>query len=375
MAGIYIHVPFCSQACYYCDFHFSTSLKTQDRMLLCINREIESKKHYLNNPLIQTIYFGGGTPSLIPTHSIKAIINKINANFKLAKHVEITIESNPEDITEKKIKNWEKIGVNRISLGIQSFRNKDLIYMNRSHNKDHSFIALDLLQRSSINNISIDLIYGFPLLEDVDWVDNLKQALKYRIHHISCYCLTVEKKTALYQFIKKGQQKPLDPKKGARQFLLTRKVLKSAGYNHYEISNFALPKYESVHNKNYWNRTCYIGVGPSAHSFNGKSRQWNINNNNKYCSSIEKNDHYYTTEKLTNKNIINEYILISLRTSGGVDLDFLEKYMSQKDFINFNNQTSDFKKSNLLTLVDQKICLTEKGMLFADSISEDLFLI
>ena len=227
MAGIYIHIPFCSQACHYCDFHFSTSLKIKERMIACINREIELKKKYLNKPLIQTIYFGGGTPSLIPVYLINEILTTIRENFKLAKHVEITIEANPEDVTPSKIQNWEIFGVNRVSLGIQSFRTQDLIYMNRSHNKDQSFIALELLQKSSIDNISIDLIYGFPGLEDVDWVQNLQQAIKYNIHHISCYCLTVEKKTALYHFIQSGQQKSLDPKTGARQFLLTRKILKN----------------------------------------------------------------------------------------------------------------------------------------------------
>ena len=240
MAGVYVHIPFCSQSCHYCDFHFSTSLKIKERMIICINREIRQKKKYLKNPVIQTIYFGGGTPSLIPVTLIKEILHTIRSNFKLIYNVEITIEANPDDITEEKIKQWHKIGINRVSLGIQSFRDQDLIYMNRSHNSQQSIVALDILSKSIIQNISIDLIYGFPLLTDLGWLENLEKAIKYNINHISCYCLTVETKTALYHFIKIGQQKPIDPQKGVSQFLAARKLLISAGYHHYEISNFCI---------------------------------------------------------------------------------------------------------------------------------------
>jgi len=375
MPGIYVHIPFCSQACHYCDFHFSTSLKIKSRIISCIQREIELKKKYLSQPLIESVYFGGGTPSLLSSKHINQILTSIRQQFKLAKKVEITIEANPEDVTENKINNWLSIGVNRVSLGVQSFRNKDLKYMNRSHNRNQSLIALDLLTNSAINNICIDLIYGFPHLRDVDWTDNLNQALQFNIQHISCYCLTIEKKTPLYYFIKNKKEQPLNPEMGARQFLKSRQTLQSEGYIHYEISNFSKPGFKSIHNQNYWNRSSYIGIGPSAHSFNGYSRQWNISNNTKYCEKIENNTNYYNIEVLTRKNIINEYILTSIRTSTGIDIENLSNSMHMQELKILKNQIKNLKKLNMVCFNNEKIILTEKGMLFADSISEDLFLI
>ena len=375
MPGIYVHIPFCSQACHYCDFHFSTSLKIKSRIISCIQREIELKKKYLSQPLIESVYFGGGTPSLLSSKHINQILTSIRQQFKLAKKVEITIEANPEDVTENKINNWLSIGVNRVSLGVQSFRNKDLKYMNRSHNRNQSLIALDLLTNSAINNICIDLIYGFPHLRDVDWTDNLNQALQFNIQHISCYCLTIEKKTPLYYFIKNKKEQPLNPEMGARQFLKSRQTLQSEGYIHYEISNFSKPGFKSIHNQNYWNRSSYIGIGPSAHSFNGYSRQWNISNNTKYCEKIENNTNYYNIEVLTRKNIINEYILTNIRTSTGIDIENLSNSMHMQELKILKNQIKNLKKLNMVCFNNEKIILTEKGMLFADSISEDLFLI
>tara|TARA_B100000700_G_scaffold301037_1_gene369877 strand:- start:430 stop:1557 length:1128 start_codon:yes stop_codon:yes gene_type:complete len=375
MAGIYIHIPFCSQACYYCDFHFSTSLKTENRVIRSINKDLVIQKKYLKSQLIETVYFGGGTPSLIDVSSLTSIMKTIRNNFKLTTKAEVTIEANPEDIQKKKLLNWIEIGFNRISLGAQSLRNQDLEYMNRAHSAKQVQRAIEVIQNSKINNLSVDLIYGYPTLNNDAWINNLNQLIELNIPHISCYCMTIEPETPLYFFIKKGKYPKLNSNTGKEQFLIARKLLLASGYNHYEISNFSKAGHESRHNQNYWNKTHYLGVGPSAHSFNGKSRRWNIKNNIKYCEKIENNVGYSETERLTKKNIINEYILTSLRTSEGLDVYFFLTQMSKKEFRVFNSQIKTLQKSKLINHINQRIYLTEKGMLLADSISEDLFLI
>jgi len=375
MAGIYIHVPFCAQACYYCDFHFSTSLKLKKRVISAMRKEIIQQKKYLDNSVVQTIYFGGGTPSLLETAAIESIYNTIKQNFILSNVIELTIEANPEDITESLISSWEHIGINRVSLGVQAFRDKDLRYMNRIHTSRQSFYALELLKKSKIKNLNIDLIYGFPNLSDDDWNDSLEVILKFGPQHVSCYSLTVEKKTPLSHFIKKGIYSKLNSDQSNRQFLIARKKLTNAGYRHYEISNFAKDGYLSLHNKNYWNKTHYLGVGPSAHSFNGATRQWNINNNLKYCNAIENNMQHYKLEKLSRKNIINEYILTTLRTSSGIKQALLSTKMTESEFQQFNSHMTKFIELGLIQENNNSLFCTESGMLIVDSISSDLFLI
>ena len=375
MAGIYIHIPFCAQACYYCDFHFSTSLKLKKRVISAIRKEIFQQKKYLGNSVVQTIYFGGGTPSLIESGEIESIYNTIKQNFILSNVIEVTIEANPEDITESLISGWEQIGVNRVSLGVQAFRDKDLRYMNRIHTSRQSVYALELLKKSKIKNLNIDLIYGFPTLSDDDWNESLEMILKFGPQHLSCYSLTVEKKTPLSHLIKKGIYSELNSDQSNRQFLITRKKLTNAGYSHYEISNFAKDGYYSIHNKNYWNKTHYLGIGPSAHSFNGVTRQWNINNNFKYCNAIENNIQHYELEKLSRKNIINEYILTTLRTSSGIKQARLSAKMTQSEFQKFNSQMIKFIELGLIQKNNNSFFCTESGMLIVDSISSDLFLI
>ena len=375
MAGIYIHVPFCAQACYYCDFHFSTSLKLKKRVISAMRKEIIQQKKYLDNSVVQTIYFGGGTPSLLETAAIESIYNTIKQNFILSNVIELTIEANPEDITESLISSWEQIGINRVSLGVQAFRDKDLRYMNRIHTSRQSFYALELLKKSKIKNLNIDLIYGFPNLSDDDWNDSLEVILKFGPQHVSCYSLTVEKKTPLSYFIKKGIYSKLNSDQSNRQFLIARKKLTNAGYRHYEISNFAKDGYFSLHNKNYWNKTHYLGVGPSAHSFNGATRQWNINNNLKYCNAIDNNMQHYKLEKLSRKNIINEYILTTLRTSSGIQQALLSTKMTESEFQQFNSHMTKFIELGLIQENNNSLFCTESGMLIVDSISSDLFLI
>ena len=375
MAGIYIHIPFCAQACYYCDFHFSTSLKLKKRVISAMRKEIIQQKKYLDNSVVQTIYFGGGTPSLIESGEIESIYNTIKQNFILSNSIELTIEANPEDITESLISGWNQIGINRVSLGVQAFRDKDLRYMNRIHTSRQSFYALDLLKKSKIKNLNIDLIYGFPNLSDYEWDESLERILKFGPQHVSCYSLTVEKKTPLSHFIKKGIYSQLNSDQANRQFLIARKKLTNAGYRHYEISNFAKDGYFSRHNKNYWNKTHYLGIGPSAHSFNGVTRQWNINNNLKYCNSIENNIQHYKLEKLSRKNMINEYILTTLRTSSGIKEALISTKMTVSEFQKFNSQMTKFIELGLIQKNNNSLFCTESGMLIVDSISSDLFLI
>lgn len=375
MAGIYIHIPFCSQACSYCDFHFSTSLKSKNDIISAINLELKKEQQYLEGDKIKTIYFGGGTPSLIDNNSIESILITVQKNFNLSDHVECTIEANPEDISIDKINNWVSLGFNRISLGVQSFRDKDLYYMNRAHTKEEAVKSIELLKKSKINNFNIDLIYGFPLLSNDAWVSNLEQLILLDVPHISCYCLTIEPNTALFHHIKKKEEIPLDPKRGRDHFLIARKMLINNNYHQYEISNFSKKGYRSVHNTNYWNRTKYLGVGPSAHSFNGKSRRWNIKNNTLYCNKILKNEITYEEEQLTSKDIINEYILTSIRTSAGVNLSYVKEQINETDRYRFNNEVQKLYKSGLIELKNEMIYLNEKGMLFSDRISQNLFLI
>ena len=375
MAGIYIHIPFCSQACYYCDFHFSTSFKTVGRVLDCIKKEIVKQKNYLINQKVDTIYFGGGTPSLMDVSLIKQILTVIRKNFRFSNSIELTIEANPEDITFHKINEWFSAGINRVSVGVQSFRDSDLSSMNRAHNSRQAMECLELLMNSKIKNINVDLIYGLSKLEDLDWEKNLQKLIDFNVHHISCYCLTIEPKTPLFYLIKKGQYKQPDSIRGRSQFLVAREKLKQAGYEHYEISNFSKPGFSSRHNSNYWNKTFYLGIGPSAHSYNGSSRQWNIKNNNKYCDAIEKNQVHYKLETLTKKDMINEKILTSLRTSSGLLLKDCLDMMDSLQMDLFMIEVKNLEKKSLIKKEKNRIFLTESGMLMADSISAQLFLI
>ncbi|MAQ70344.1 MAG: coproporphyrinogen III oxidase [Flavobacteriales bacterium] len=375
MAGIYIHIPFCAQACHYCDFHFSTSLKLKKRVISAMKKEIIQQKKYLDNSMIKTIYFGGGTPSLIQSAEIQDIYNTIQHNFILSDDVEFTIEANPEDITESLVASWHQIGINRVSLGVQAFKDKDLRYMNRIHTSRQSFRALELLKKSKIKNLSVDLIYGFPNLSDSTWEESLDIILKFDPQHISCYSMTVEKKTPLFHLIKKGVYSKLNFDQANRQFLIARKKLRNSGYAHYEISNFAKDGHFSLHNTGYWNKTHYLGIGPSAHSFNGQTRQWNINNNLKYSHAIENNLQHYDVEKLSRKNMINEYILTRLRTSSGIKQDVVSCKMTRQEYQKFNKEIEKFIDLGLIQKNHNSLSCTESGMLIADSISSDLFLI
>lgn len=374
MAGIYIHTPFCKQACYYCDFHFSTSMKYKKEMLDAVNKEIEIQRSFFDNEKIETIYFGGGTPSLLSIDEINRITDTIHQHFSVAENIEVTLETNPDDLSAQHIKNLKQTIINRFSIGIQSFFDEDLKWMNRAHKSSQAEFAVKASQDAGFENITADLIYGYPILSDKKWNHNIQRLIDFKIPHISCYSMTVEPQTALASFINKGNQKPMDEAQSARQFLQLIKKLTSNGFEHYEISNFALSKQYSKHNTNYWKGIKYLGIGPSAHSFNGKNRQWNIANNALYIAELLKNKIPAEQETLSNKDLVNEYIMTSLRTCWGLNLEKVKADFNQAISEIIAKQATSFCQKNWLENKNDTLLLTTEGKLYADHIAAELFI-
>lgn len=375
MAGIYIHIPFCKQACHYCDFHFSTSLKNKDAFLSSLKKEIEMQKNYLGSQKIATVYFGGGTPSLLTESELMYIFDTLNAHFEIDSDAEITLEANPDDLNLKKIKELKHTPINRLSIGIQSFFDEDLVLMNRAHTSKEALSVVQTSQDAGFENITIDLIYGIPTLTNEKWKHNLQTAFDLQVKHISSYCLTVEAKTALANFIKTGKIKNVDEQQSVEQFEIMVEKMKQNDFIHYEISNFCKEGYHSQHNSSYWLKENYLGLGPSAHSYNGVSRQWNISNNALYIQSLEKNKLNFEEEILTVAQKYNEYILTSLRTIWGIDLKYIEIFFGT-DHKNYCLKEAEryIAQGNLL-IKENKLFLTQKGKLLADKIASDLFYI
>ncbi len=374
MSGIYLHIPFCKKACHYCDFHFSTSRDLMNDMVQSIAREITLRKNYLAGEKVETIYFGGGTPSLLSGDQLKLLLNTINENFVVDAEAEITLESNPDDLTPEVLKMLRSSGVNRLSIGIQSFREKDLLLMNRAHNATQALQCVNDAQSAGFRNITIDLMYGLPELSPEDWADNMKTAFELGVDHLSCYSLTVEPRTALASMIKQNKVKDIDDGAAALHFEMLMKAAAEKGFEHYEISNFARNGKYSRHNTSYWQRKKYLGVGPSAHSYNGESRQWNVSNNPVYIRSLAENKIPAESEELSLKDKFNEYILTSLRTKWGVDLKFVKSefgdQLSSELLARLESQISSgyvVKSGDLFTLGDT-------GKYFADRISSELFI-
>ena len=372
MSGIYIHIPFCKQACHYCNFHFSTSLKYKDEMLNAILKEIELQKGYLQNDNIQTIYFGGGTPSLLSADEISRILEQIQRFHPINADAEITLEANPDDLTTAKINSLRQTPINRFSIGVQSFHESDLKFMNRAHNDAEALSCIKNAQDAGFDNLTIDLIYGTPTMNDDLWQANLDIAFELNIPHISSYALTVEPNTALDHFVKKGKVQPVDDEQAARQFLILMENMEQKGFDHYEISNFAKPNHYAFHNSNYWKGKSYLGLGPSAHSFNGHSRQWNIANNAKYIKAIQDNKVPFEVEKLSIPNQYNEYIMTGLRTIWGVEMEkiasFGESYKNT-----FLAKIPTFIQNGLAQQNGNQYTLTKMGRLQADGIASELF--
>ncbi len=374
MSGIYIHIPFCKQACHYCDFHFSTSLKNKEALVKCILNEIDARINYLPNKTIETIYFGGGTPSLLSERDTSQILEKIYKLYKVSNHAEITLECNPDDLSDEKLKELKRLEVNRLSIGLQSFDEEELIWMNRAHNAIQSESSVKRAQDKGFDNITIDLIYGSKFSNLFNWKKTLDKAIALQVPHISSYNLTIEEKTKLGHDFKVKKEVAIDDEKSSDLFLEMIDRLEKSSFIHYEISNFAKEGYFSKHNSNYWKGEHYIGLGPSAHSFDGTSRQWNVSNNNLYIKHIEeKSQAYFEKEILTETERFNEYILTSLRTIWGIDLNYLKTNFNS-DFIRmFSSKIQEFIKQETVTVKDNTYTLTEKGKLLADKIASELF--
>ncbi len=375
MAGIYIHIPFCKQACYYCDFHFSTSLKRINELLNSIKKELLIRKNDVGDEVIETIYFGGGTPSLLTFDELKSIFEVIYSNYKVANKAEITLEANPDDLSSEKILELSKLPINRLSIGIQSFFEDDLTFMNRAHTADESKKCLEeaLLH---FDNITIDLIYGVPNMTSEKWLENLKIAFEFGVPHISSYALTVEEKTALASFIKKGKVPAVDENLALEHFSILVAETEKQGFVQYEISNFGKPNYFSKHNMSYWLGEKYIGVGPSAHSYNGSERSWNVSNNAKYIKSISENELPRTIEVLSINDKFNEHIMTGLRTTWGVDLLKIERDFGTPYLENLYKNFESFLHQGLLEIsADKKLKTTLKGKFLTDGIASDLFII
>ena len=368
MAGVYIHIPFCRQACHYCNFHFATSLRRKNELVAALLGEIEQRKDYLKDEVIQTIYFGGGTPSLLQISDLRLQIEKIRSVFRVDENAEITIEVNPDDIDKEKLQGWKAVGINRLSIGVQSFFDEDLEWMNRAHNAQEAIGNLQLAT-GHFDNISIDLIYGTPQLTNEKWKQNVEAAISFNIRHLSCYALTVEPKTPLDKMIKQHKVDEINPDKQSEHFLLLMQWLEAAGYEHYEISNFAKPGFRSRHNSSYWSGEKYLGIGPSAHSFDGISRQWNVSNNNIYIDSISKGIIPFESETLTETQKLNEYIMTSLRTSEGLDLASLPKETS----FELQAASKKFIQNDLMIKEAAHLKLTKEGKLLADGIAAEMF--
>lgn len=373
-AAIYLHIPFCKQACHYCNFHFSTKLQYQPLVIASMCKELYLRRDYLSNRSITTIYFGGGTPSLLPIQAIEKIFHQILHYFPIAPDVEVTLEANPDDITLEKLKALRHMGVNRLSIGVQSFNDMVLHYMHRAHTSDMAKKSIIAAEAAGFDNLNIDLIYAIPGITVVDWHSDLNQALALDPAHISAYCLTIEPKTVFGHWYQQGKLIEVNQEVTIEQFELTVNHCLKHGYIHYEIANFCKPNRFSRHNVNYWTNGSYLGIGPGAHSYNGCQRQANVSNNVRYIKAIQNNALPYTEEALTMENHINEYIMTTIRTCWGCDLDWITKQYGVNLKIIHKHYIADIIALELAYLVGNTLCLTNKGKLLASKIAEDLFI-
>lgn len=373
MAGIYIHIPFCSSKCNYCNFYSIASSKHLDAYVPALLKEIELQQSYLEKEPIETIYIGGGTPSLLGYTQLASILEKLNKTFEIKPDAEITIEANPNDLSANKIKDFKNLFINRLSIGIQSFFEEDLKYLHRLHTSSQAETAVKRIQDAGFENISIDLIYGIPTLSDENWEKNLHYSFSLYVPHISAYSLTVETNTALNKLITKGKLTPVNEEQSINHFKALMQQTRENDFLHYEVSNFCKKDYFSKHNSNYWKGVKYLGLGPSAHSYNKAERQWNISDTQKYIEHLDLNKLLYEKEVLSETDKLNEYIMTSLRTMWGCDLNYIETHFGasekkqiEKKSIQFINEKKMIKENNLLILSDE-------GFLFADGIAAALF--
>lgn len=375
MSGIYIHIPFCKQACFYCNFHFSTNLKTIDDLVDAICIELTLRKDYLVEKKLDSIYLGGGTPSLLKEKHFKQIFDSIEKLYSIDKNAEITIEANPDDINKSFLSSLKDTPVNRLSIGIQSFFDDDLKFMNRAHNAQYAKACVKLAKEFGFNNLSLDLIYGYEGLTNEKWLENIHTAIGLGATHISSYALTVEPKTALANLIKKGALKSLNDEVAAEHFDILTTELCKHNFIHYEVSNFAKEGFIAKHNSNYWKGKPYLGLGPSAHSFNKTTRSWNIANNNTYIASISESKLNFTEEILSTNDLLNEYIMTGLRTIWGCDLNQIELVFGATQKQRIIKDASVFMQNDLLLIENNILRTTQKGKFLADGIASELFVI
>ena len=372
MAGLYIHIPFCRKACNYCNFHFSTSLNQINEMVSSIVKEMEMRAKEIDEE-INTIYFGGGTPSLLHIGLLETLMNAAREHYNINDQAEITLEANPDDIDLEKAEAWKTLGINRFSIGIQSFADENLKWMNRAHNAKQSITAVDIIKQTGFQNYSIDLIYGTPGQSMEGWIKDLRTAFELGVPHLSCYALTVEEKTALNSLIKKGELPEINQDEQAERFEALMQLSADAGYHHYEISNFALTGYESKHNSAYWEGAVYLGFGPSAHSFDGVKRKWNISNNNAYIKSLTNHLLPHKEETLSKKDVLNEYIMTALRQSKGIEKKILLQKGGQTYLTEISSLINPYVKTQKVVEDETGWRLTNHGKFFADGIAATLF--
>ena len=374
MSGIYIHIPFCSQACHYCDFHFSTALKNKDKVLEAMVKEIKlRKKEFKLN--FSSLYFGGGTPSVLGKKELNQLIDAIKEEIKFEKLKEITIEINPEDISIKKLEQYKQLGFNRLSIGVQSMNDKFLKWMNRAHSKSQTIKAIKQCKSVGFNNLSLDFIYGFPSHFKRDYKAELLEIIDLNPTHISCYHLTIENGTYFGHLKQKNKFIEIEDEKSEEEFLWISNTLKKANFKHYEISNFSKKGFNSFHNSNYWKQQSYVGIGPSAHSFTAKKRRWNISNNTIYCNKVNTNKIYFEEENLSSLDVFNERIMLGLRTDKGVEINELLRCLTMKQKKVFEKKLKSFFDDGLVIIEDKEIKIPQNKWLISEYVSRELFIL
>jgi oxygen-independent coproporphyrinogen-3 oxidase len=372
MAGIYIHIPFCRKACHYCNFHFSTSLGKAETVVTNIIKEISLRSSEINEA-VQTIYFGGGTPSILAPEAINKMMDAIKSDYAISSDPEITLEANPDDITAEKARAWKQMGINRFSIGVQSFADENLQWMNRAHDASQSIQCIQTIREAGFDNFSIDLIYGTPGQTQEGWIKDLEKAIEMKIPHLSCYALTVEEGTALHHMIGSGKKEKISADEQAERFEALVQLSSLAGYSHYEISNLALPGKESKHNSAYWEGKPYLGFGPSAHSFSGTKRSWNIADNLKYSQSIEAGILPQEEETLREIDQLNEYIMTSLRSIKGMQKETIKTRWGNDKLLIISTAIEQFIRSGKIMSTEKSWVLSGEGRFFADGIASSLF--
>ncbi|ALI99151.1 radical SAM family heme chaperone HemW [Rufibacter tibetensis] len=375
MAGIYLHIPFCKQACHYCDFHFSTSMGLKEQVLQAMHKELALQQQYLNGEVINTIYFGGGTPSILDATELNGLLEAIYAKHTVNPTAEITLEANPDDLTSEKLQALRQTPINRLSVGVQSFHDPHLQLMNRPHTAAEAADSIKQAQDLGFNNISLDLIYGIPAEDPALWEQDLTKAFALQVQHLSCYALTIEPNTVLGHRLKKGKFTPAEEERVAQQFELLMTQAADHGFLHYEISNFCQPGFESKHNSSYWKQVPYLGIGPSAHSFNGVSRQFNVAHNPKYVQALETGQLPCTVEELSVEDRVNEYVMTTLRTNWGCDTQYIQEKWGVNLIAIHAAYLQKIEAKGLLRQEGAILLLTEAGKLLADEIALDLFLL